>query len=148
MKSKKKNFKHILIHVEGERLAAYHVVRCRAFSTSVALGSPSLQYVGMGPIFHPPREALGTGQPYQESSFVNCLKWEKHCLDDTKLSTQMGIKSPESRCSVHREMQRDASWTDLALLIFIQMCANTKIQLESLSTVHLFLITTRQMLAA
>lgn len=60
----------------------------------------------------------------------------------------MGIKSPESWCVVHREMQGDASWTDLALLIFIQMCANTKIQLESLSTVHLFFTTTWQMLAA
>lgn len=66
-KKKKKEIKHSLIHVEEERSAAYHIVRGRAFSTSAALGSPSLQYVGMGPIFHPPRKVLGTSQPYQES---------------------------------------------------------------------------------
>ena len=52
------------------------------------------------------------------------------------------------QCETVRYWETAVSWIDVAPLIFIQMCANTNIQLESLVAIPLLLITTLQMLAA
>lgn len=84
---------------------------------------PKFVICGNGPNFLFSGAPLSTSQPDRESALANCLKWEKHCLCETTLSSSnREIKSPQSRCVVPNVKQWDVgkqlSWFDLSPLIF------------------------------